>query len=99
MFQPGDRCIIINSYAGDEGRIVTFEGYVSGPYLYESLVWNNDSWDGECDCIITAMDGVLHAVSISGNRTTYTTKPHISKWLRKLPTVEVEHEEEETVNA
>ncbi len=85
--KPGDRCVIIKSFVGDEGKIVVVIGY------YRRDQWFDDTlWENECDVIIRSLGGPLHSRnSISTNPSRpRRERPHRSNWLQKLPELPAE---------
>lgn len=75
----GDRCIIIKSKAGNEGRIVEVIDYFN-PYTtkFDGRTINKD-----CTLIITSIGTPLNVYKSKS----LMTGPMIPDWLRKLPDV------------
>jgi hypothetical protein len=85
--KPGDRCVIIKSFVGDEGKIVVIVGF------HQPDRWFADClWDEECDVVVRSLGSKLHSRTKT-SATPYEPlyeRPHRSNWLQKLPEVPAE---------
>jgi hypothetical protein len=79
--KPGDRCIVIRSDLGNEGKICTVTDYFFG-----------GEFDGKrvsfiADVIITSMGSPFKIASLNGIKRSTMTTPAYSRNLRKLPDI------------
>ena len=82
MLNPGDKCIIIRSFSGDEGKLVIVEG----PFNPETEFYEGFIWERKCDVLIRSLGSCLHSLdAISQRLTLHAARPYRSGWLRKLP--------------
>jgi len=84
LIRPGDRCIIIKSNCGDEGKIVV----VDRNFNPSDETFDNCCWDFACDVLVTSCGSYLRSWSNADpTPMLHRTRPYRSDWLRKIPEV------------